>query len=57
MKFKDGSTENRKTRLRILVKNLVELSKGDDYIFLLNKFNTVMIDGKEYRLKLTIEEN
>lgn len=50
--WKQGSKENRAMRLRCAIKTLIELSQGDDYIFLMNKFNSIMIDGKQYTIKL-----
>lgn len=56
-KLIQGSRENREMRLRIIVKNLIELSQGDDYLFLMDKFNSVIVDGKQYSLKLTKNED
>ncbi len=52
----DGSPENREMRKRACVKGLIELSKGDDYIFLMDKFNTVVIDGVRYSIKIVRDE-
>ncbi len=48
-----GSPENRNMRLRAVIRTLIELSRGDDHLFLLNKYNSITIDGKSYTIKLS----